>query len=65
MAHIKTIIPETLDPLQFAYSPYRWCSLYCTQHCPFPPGQKEHLCENAIHWLQLSIQHHSALKAHH
>jgi hypothetical protein len=23
MAHIKTIIPETLDPLQFAYSPYR------------------------------------------
>jgi hypothetical protein len=23
MAHIKTIIPETLDPLQFAYHPNR------------------------------------------
>jgi hypothetical protein len=23
-----------------------------TPHCPFPHGQKEHLCENAVHWLQ-------------
>ena len=23
MAHINTIIPETLDPLQFEYHPYR------------------------------------------
>jgi hypothetical protein len=68
MAHINTIIPETLDPLQFAFMSHqihRWCSLYCTSHCPFTPGQKEHLCENAIHWLQLSVQQHSALKAHH
>ena len=39
MAHINTIIPETPDPLQFAYHPNH----------PFTPGQKEHLCENAIH----------------
>ena len=24
------------------------CNLYCTPHCPFPPGQKEHLLENAV-----------------
>ena len=33
-AHINTIIPETLDPLQIAY---RLNNLYCTPHCPFPP----------------------------
>ena len=43
---------------------YRWCNLYCTPHFPFPPGQKEHLRENYIHW-QLIVQHHSALRAHH
>ena len=31
---------------------HRWCNLYCTPHYPFPPGQKEHICDNAIHWLQ-------------
>ena len=36
---------------------HRWCNLNCTPHCPYPPGQKEHLCENAVHWPQLSIQH--------
>ena len=36
-----------------------------------PLGQMDYqdvyseLCENAIHWLQLSVQHHRALKAHH
>jgi hypothetical protein len=40
-------------------------NLYYTPHCPLPPGQEEHLCDNAIHWLQLSVQHYSALKAHH
>jgi hypothetical protein len=33
---------------------HRWRNLYSTQHCPFSPGQKEHLCENAAHWLQPS-----------
>ena len=49
MAHINTIIPETLDPLQFAYLPNisTGDSLYFTPHCPFTPEQKEHLCENA------------------
>ena len=34
MAHINTIIPETLDPLQFAYRPNISTDddLYCTQH---------------------------------
>ena len=41
MAHISTIIPNILDPLQFAYFPNRSTddNLYCTPHCPFPPGQ--------------------------
>ena len=49
MAHINTIIPETQDPLQFAYRPNRSTdeaisiALYT-----IPPGQKEHICENAI-----------------
>ena len=53
--------PICISPQQI----HRWCKLYCTTHCPFTPGQKEHLCENTIHWLQLSVQHHSALKAYH
>jgi hypothetical protein len=48
MAHINTIIPETLDPLQFAYHPNRSTddTVYWTPHCPFLTGQKG---ENAIH----------------
>ena len=49
IAHINTINPETLDPLQFAYRPNRSTDDAISPHCPFPPGQKEHLCENAIH----------------
>ena len=51
MAHINTIIPEILDPLQFAYRPNRSTDhaiSIALPHCPFPPGQKEHLCENSI-----------------
>ena len=47
MAHINTIMPETLDPLQFAY-----CSNRSTDDAisiALYTGQKEHLCENAIH----------------
>ena len=32
MAHINTIIPETLDSIQFAYCLNRSCNLYCTSH---------------------------------
>ena len=47
MAHITTIIPETLDPLQFAYRPNR--SIDDAISIVLPAGQKEHLRENAIH----------------
>ncbi|KAI4873906.1 hypothetical protein NFI96_008068, partial [Prochilodus magdalenae] len=36
-----------------------------TAHCPLPPGQTEHVCENAVCGLQLSIQHHRPLKTRH
>ena len=51
MAHINTITPKTLDPLQCAYHKqiHRCCNRYCTPHCPFSTGQKEHLRENPIH----------------
>jgi hypothetical protein len=63
MAHINTILPDLLD--QFATDPQMTPNLNLNPHCHFSPGQKEHLCENAVHWLQLSIQHHSAHEAHH
>ena len=50
--------PICIPPQQI----HRWCNLYCTPHWPFPPGQKEHLRKNVVHWLQLSVQHHSALQ---
>jgi hypothetical protein len=51
MAHINTIIPKTLDPLQFAHHPNRSTdnAISCIPHCPFRPGQKEYLLENAVH----------------
>ena len=52
MTHINTIIPETLEPLQFAYRPNRSTddAISIALHTAlYPPGQKEHLCENAIH----------------
>jgi hypothetical protein len=33
--------------------------LHCTR--PYPTGQKECVCEDAVHRLQLSLQYHSAL----
>ena len=35
--HIPSTLPDTLDPLQFAYRPNRSTDL--NPHCPFPPGQ--------------------------
>ena len=45
MAPINNILPDTLDPLQFAYHPNRSTddNLNRTPHCPFSPGQKEHV----------------------
>ena len=30
--------PICIPPQQI----HRWCNLYCTPHCPFPPGQNKH-----------------------
>ena len=51
--------PICIPPKQI----HRWWNLYCTPHCPFTPGQKEHLCENAVHWLQLSFEGTMVLNA--
>ena len=47
MAHINTIMPETLDLLQYAYRPNR--STDDSISIALYTGQKEHLCENAVH----------------
>jgi hypothetical protein len=52
MAQINTIISENLDPLQFAFHPNRSIddAISIALHTAlYPPGQKEHLCENVIH----------------
>ena len=52
MAHINTIMPETLEPLQFAYRPDRSTDdaiLIALHTALFPPGQKEYLCEKTVH----------------
>jgi hypothetical protein len=49
MAHINIMIPETLDPFQFAYRPNRSTDDAISIALHFPPGKKEHLCENAIY----------------
>ena len=52
MAHINTIIPETLDPLQFAYRPNISQMMQSLLHStlPFPTWTKGTLVyENAIH----------------
>ena len=40
MAHINTIIPETLDPLQFAYCPNRSTDDGISIALPFPTWKK-------------------------
>ena len=40
MAHINTIIPETLDPLQFAYRPNRSTDDAISIALPFPTWTK-------------------------
>ena len=49
MAHINSILPDTLDPLQFAYCPNRSTDDAISIAFPFTPGQKDHLSENADH----------------
>ena len=51
MSHINTIIPDTLDPLEFAYRPNRSTddTISIALHTlPFATVQEEHLRENAV-----------------
>jgi hypothetical protein len=49
--HITSTLPDTLNPLQFAYRPKRSTddATHHTAHCPVPSGQEEYLCKNAVH----------------
>jgi hypothetical protein len=68
MAHINTIIPETLDPIQFAYHPNRSTddALSIALHTTL-----SHLDERNTNvrmqliGYMLSVQHRNAHKAHH
>jgi hypothetical protein len=62
MAHINTISPETLDPLQFAYRSNRSTedAISIALHTAHSHLDK-HLCENAINLLQRSDHHHAPI----
>ena len=49
--HITSTLPDTLDPLQFAYCPNRSTddAIAITVLCPIPFGQEEHQCKNAVY----------------
>ena len=51
MAHINTIIPETLDPIQFAYRTNRSTddAISIALHTALSRLDKRNTCENAIH----------------
>ena len=44
IAHIHSIIPDTLDPL----ISNRRRNINCTKHCPLPPIKEGYLCELVI-----------------
>ena len=55
--HITSTLPDTLDPLLFAYRPNWSTDDAITLHTALTHLDKrnEYLCENAVHRLQLSI----------
>ncbi|KAK3509531.1 hypothetical protein QTP70_000540 [Hemibagrus guttatus] len=59
MRHIKTQLPPSLDPLQFAY--HQNCSMddtiTTTLHLSLTHLDNKDTCMNAVHRLQISIQH--------
>ena len=68
MAHINTMIPETLDPLQFAYGPDRSTddAISIALHPALSHLDKRNTYVRMLFIdLQFSVQHHSALKAYH
>ncbi len=61
--YICSVLPASLDPLQFAYRSkpfHRRCYCLHPAYCALPPGKQERLCEDAVCGLQLRIQYHSA-----
>ena len=63
MSHIKSILPPTLDPFQFAYRAKRSTedAICSALH---PARAKKDSCENAVHWLQFSFQYHNPTTTH-
>jgi hypothetical protein len=43
MAHINTIVPDTLDPLQFAYLPNRSTAISIARHTAFSHLDKRNI----------------------
>ncbi len=67
MQHIKSVLPPSLDPFQFAYRSKpldRWCHRHCPPPSPHTSGQKRLICQDAVHRLQFSIQHNHPSAAH-
>jgi hypothetical protein len=68
MAHINTIIPETLDPLQFAYRSHRstYDAISTALNTALSHLYKRNTNVRMLFIdLQLSVQFYSALKAIH
>jgi hypothetical protein len=63
MAHINTIIPEILDPLQFTYCPNGSTddAISIALHTALSQLDKR----NTYMRILFSVQHHSGLQAHH
>ena len=64
---ITSFLPDSLDPLQFAYRPNRSTAdaISLTLHTALSHLDQRDICENAVHWLQFSIQYHRAPEARH
>ena len=60
MAHINSILPDYLDPLQFAYRPNRSTDDAITLHTAL-----SHLDKRNTYVRMLFIDYSSAFKAHH
>lgn len=66
MTHIKKSIPDTVDPLQFAYRQNQSTddAVNTAIHTALMHLEGKDTCQNAIHRPQLSIQHSYPLQTH-
>jgi hypothetical protein len=66
MAHIHTIIPDILDPLQFAYRSNRSTddAISIALHTALSQLDKRNTYVRML-YIDYSVQHHSTLEAHH